>query len=296
MSAGTQPEAFAPLTSKTNLKDIMPRLEARASQPDVWAEQWPDDPKLLAIRDRLSRYLRYSCGWPSVFFVPGDALNVLIDQADDDLDLVELVMDIENMFDIKFTSEGLMEISRSSYQCFLEGLLRLTKPEGDLLGHNYLWEPLCLPGDYYKKQFEGQAKKSKWLRFFYNPDKSRHRELRRQQALRPLTWAGQWPREAALIQLRDRISRILVERLQWLDEAFIPQDHLDAMCHSRHGFQLIPVVLKEINREMKSDVDLEFIVVGEHTFEDLLQRLGKGVGRKFEWTVPDTPNDENQTE
>lgn len=275
MNSDIRSEAFAPFTRKTRLKEILPKLEARASQPDLWAEQWTDDPRLLAIRDRLSRFLRHSCGWPSVFFVPGDELNVLVNQAYDGLDLVEIVTDIETMFDIRFTEKVLMEISRSSYQCFLEGLLRLTKPEADLLGRNYLWEPLCLPPDYYKKQFEGQAKKSKWLRFFYNPDKSRHRELRRQQALRPLTWAGQWPQESGLIQLRDRISRILVERLQWLDEAFIPLDRLDAMFHSRQGFQFIPVVLKEINREMKSDVDLEFIVVGGSTFEDLLMRLAQ---------------------
>lgn len=277
MCAATQPEAFTPLTRITSYKDMKSRLEARASQPNLWAEQWTNDPRLLAIRDRLSRFLRHSCGWPNVFFVPGDALNVLIDQSIDSLDVAEFVTDLENMFDIIFTEKVLMEISRSSYQCFLEGLLRQTKPEADLLGHNHPWEPLRLPPGYYKKQFEGSANKSKWIRLFYNPDKSQHLELRRQQALRPLTWAGQWPQKSGLIQLRDRISRILVEHLEWLDGAFIPQDHLDALFHSRHGFELFSVVLKEINREMKSDVDLGFIVVGGHTFEDLLKRLGKKV-------------------
>ena len=62
--------------------------------------------------------------------------------------------------------------------------------------------------------------------------------------------------------------------LEWLDEAFLPQDRLDALFHSRWGLSRLSNVLGIINYEFGGDIPRDFITSGQHTFEDLLRRLG----------------------
>lgn len=272
-------KAFEPITNKTLAKYIRPMLEVRAQWPDLWAAQWPDEPKLLGARDRVGRLLMLCSKkyWPNYFFLPGDSMEVLIWKEADSLDLVEIVMEIEERLNIKIDDATIPHLfsSQLNYLGFLNKLLQMSDPDKDLADHDYKWEPFSLPPEYYRRSLWGTISR-RFPIFCDSRDGMWHDQLRTDQAFRPVTWEDQWPRDDKLIQLRNRVGRILVEHLQWLDGAFIPQDCLEAVFHSREGLRRIIRVLKIINNEFKCDVPLEFVISGEHTFEDFLKEIDRG--------------------
>lgn len=265
------PDAFQPITGEGN---IQARLKARAEQPDLWAAKWPDDSRLLAARDRFSRILTCYCHWPNAFFLPDDHIYVLLDAGDfESLDLVELIITLEEMFDIKTDDEMArkMPISYrggSTYGQLLKSIVEICGADKDIAGIEYKWTPFSPPPDYFASTGAWQGLKR------YLTDGSLKRVLRQVQVARPQSWKNQWDGfDNSLIQLRDRVGRILIDEFEWFDEAFIPQDRLEAVFHSRRGLRFAAKVLEKINREFQNDIEFDFITSGRHTYADFLKRL-----------------------
>lgn len=276
-SIDLEAKILEPITSETPARFIRPRLELRAQWPDLWAAQWPDEPRLLEARDRASRLIKlYSKRyWPNVFFLPGDSMEVLIWGEADSLDTIEVFMEFEEVFGIQFEDEAGLKFfhTDSSYLDFLKALLKMTDPSKDLKGLNYHWTPLKLPSNYYRRSLWGSLSRRFPIFCGHYRDELWQDDLRTAQAFRPATWQDQWSSGEHLIHLRDRVGRLLAEHLQWVDQAFIPQDRLEAVFHSRKGLRRIIKVLKIINDEFNCTIPLEFVIAGEHTFEDFLKEI-----------------------
>lgn len=268
-------KALMPLTYKTDAKDIRPRLELRADQPDLWSAMWPDAPRLLEARDRASRLIRhYSKNfWPNVFFLPDDSMRPLIWGEADSLDMIEIIMEFEEVFDVDISHEMAVNLfqSNGNYIDLLNSLLNITGPDKDLKGADYIWAPLSLPPDYYRASRGTRLKRF----LFHDMNNYEHNRLRSIQACRPLTWSKQWPNDKRLLSIRDCVSRILIPHLKWIDETFIPQDRLDAVFHSRMGLRGVSRTLKAINHIFGCNIPLDFVISGEHLFEDFLKQLDK---------------------
>lgn len=275
-------EAFRPINTQTKHRDTIGRLQDRAQHPDLWAEQWSDDPALLVIHNRIGPIIWvFYCKWPNAFFIPGDDVYTMLDSGYfESLDQVEFIMTLEEKFDVRIDDELANKIFPSpygegatTYRRLLVGMLEVFNPDQYQAGSGFKWHPLSLPPDYFEKSLWNDIKRH--LPFAWTDD-SLHRELTTSQAKRPLAWPGQWAGcDDRLIQLRDRVSPILVDELQWLDDRFIPHDCLEAVFHSRRGLEHTAAVLNKINNEFKSDVDLEFITSGRHTYVDFLKKLSK---------------------
>ena len=276
MAANNQ-DIFRPITEQT--RDIAAILKCRAEYPDLWRDHWPDDSRVLAAHDRFSRILTFYCGWPNAFFVPFDPIYVMIDAGKfESLDLVEFIMTLEEVFDIKISDDDAQKIpfsyyGETTYGQFLEALISVCEPEYKLIGVGYKWEPLRLPADYFEKSLWQDFKR--YLPFTWT-DRSLDRELRRLQAARPSTWPDQWADyDDRSIQIRDKVSRILVDELGWFDCAFIPQDRLEALFHSHRSLDYIPQVLERINREFNSAIEPDFITFRQHIYSDLIKILAE---------------------
>ena len=263
-------KAFEPIKAKTSTRDIKFRLELREKFPDLWAEFWPNEPGLLAVRDRLSRIIRGYGSWPNDRFLPDDYFDLLIWPDTDSLDLVEITMEFEETFKINVPDKNIIQFfqPKSSYREFLEKLLAMTSQAVEL--SDYVWTPLSLPPGYHQQSFLNRVRRF----FLCDTNNLEHRRLRFAQARRPAAWTKQWPDNQILTDIRDRVSHILICHLGWLDGSFIPQDRLDALFHSRWGLRHISWVLKEINHKFDSNISIDFITSGQHTYEDLLKRLG----------------------
>jgi hypothetical protein len=102
----------------------------------------------------------------------------------------------------------------------LRWLIEISEFSRAITGTAYEWRPFQLPLDYFERSFRQSLKRLLPLTW---SDSSLHRDFRQLQVGRPQTWIGQWAGyDDRVIQLRDRVSPILVEELGWFDEAFIP--------------------------------------------------------------------------
>ena len=276
--SGEKPAGILPIGAYGQL--VEDQLAYRARHPDLWAAQWPDSPRLMAAHERFSRILLHYCRWPNAFFIPDDDSNIMIDAGEfESLDLITVIMTIEEVFDIRIDDDHAQKFPISymdgkyTYGQLLEAIIALREPGVELTGAGCKWEPLSLPPDYFEKSLWHDIKRH--LPFTWT-DASLHRELRRLQVIRHPAWPRQWEDfDDRLLQLRDRVSRILIDELDWFDDAFIPQDRLEAMFHSRRGLEFAAGVLAKINDEFKSDIEFDFITSRKHTYEDFLQKLAE---------------------
>lgn len=266
-------KAFQPITGPTEGSI----LRQRAKFFDLWQAHWPDDSKLLAARDRFNRILLYYCQWPNAFFIPDDDIYILLDAGNfESLDLVEVIMTLEEMFEIRIDDEmaqngPLIYREGSTYEQMLRWLIDIFEPDKDIAGVNHKWEPFSLPDDYFDNSTWQNLKRC--LPFTWS-DRSLHRYLRETQVARPLSWPKQWVEyDSSLIRLRDQISQILVDELEWFDDAFIPQDRLEAIFHSHGGLKLAAQVLGTINKKFGSDVEFTFITSRQYTYDDFLKTV-----------------------
>lgn len=165
------------------------------------------------------------------FFIPEDDIYTMLDSGYfESLDQVEFIMTLEEMFDVRIDDELANKIFPSpygkdptTYRRLLTAMLDIFGPDKDLSGAgHHKWEPLSLPSDYFEQSLWQGLKRH--LPFTWT-DSSLRRELRIKQATRPQTWVNQWGDYAVnVIQLRDRISRILLDELRWFVDSLIPQD------------------------------------------------------------------------
>ena len=268
------PVAFQPITGY--LIDILACLEYRARHPHLWADKWADDTELMVLHGRFSRILLCHCRWPNAFFIPEDNALVMVETGYfDSIDLVEFVITLEEVFDIKIDDESaqMMSLEKASYRELLQWIKKLCESDTNLTDLNYEWRAFSLPSDYFDKSLWHDIKRR--LPFTWT-DESLHWRLRQAQTARPRTWTTQWEGcDDGLIQLRDRVSQILVDELKWFDDSFIPQDRLEAIFHSSRGMEFAAEVLYKINSEFKSDVEVDFITSRRHTYIDFLKRLTK---------------------
>ncbi|UQZ91393.1 hypothetical protein C4J81_19025 (plasmid) [Deltaproteobacteria bacterium Smac51] len=264
-------DIWKPLTTRTAYNDLVSIMEERAARPAEWAAQWPDNPRLIQARDRMGPLLMvYNCGgWPNVFFVPGDSVIALLCEGADSIDLVEFILAMEEIFGVDLPDELALKSVRLNYGEFLKSWLELAAPEADLEGAAHQWEPLKLRPGHYKQSWWAALKR----RMPGGWDHVEHWRLRTALALRPKTWPDQWPPEAALLAARDRAGRLLAEKLDWPEAAFIPGDRLEAVFHSQGGLAALKEALAAINSEFGRAVSLDYVISGQHTYEDFLRRL-----------------------
>lgn len=266
------PLAFQPIAGY--LIDIPACLEYRAKHPHLWAAKWVDDTELLVLHGRFSHILLGRCRWPNSFFIPEDNAQVMIETGDfDSIDLVEFIMTLEALFNIKIDDESAqkMSLEKASYKELLEWIMNICESDKNRTDLKYNWSALSLPPDYFDKSLWHDIKRH--LPFTWT-DERLHWRLRQTQAARPKTWTKQWEDcDDGLIKLRDQVSLILVDELKWFDDAFIPQDRVEAVFHSSHGMEFAAEVLDKINSEFKSNIEFEFITSRRCTYIDFLKRL-----------------------
>jgi|GEM_PF-2592010 hypothetical protein len=272
--------AFRPIQMSGEVVET--QLQVRAEHPDLWRSLWPDEPDLLAARDRFGRLLICFCRWPNAFFIPEDDINGMIDAGDfESLDLLDFIMTLEEVFNLGIDDDQAHKMplsyrAGSTYEQQLRWLIEISDFSRAITGTDYEWRPFQLPPDYFERSFRQSLKR---LLPFTWSDSSLHRDFRHLQVGRPPTWIDQWAAyDDRVIQLRDQVSPILVEELDWFDEAFIPQDRLEAVFHSASGLKSsAPPVLKKINQAFKSEIEFDFIASGRHTYADFLKKLAETV-------------------
>ena len=267
-------DAFQPITKNTS--DVSACLEGRARHLDLWAATWLDDTALLMMHDRFSHILLCLCRWPNAFFIPDDNAGVMIETGYfDSIDLLDFIMTLEEIFDIKIDDELVQEmppLGKSSYGVVLKWIDNICGTDKKLTDIENKWNAFskCHPPFVFT-----------WT------DESLYWELRRTQITRPKTWTAQWADyDDDLIQLRDRVNRILVGELNWFDDSFIPQDHLEAVFHSCHGQEFAAGVLDKINYEFNSHIEFDYISSGQHTYADFLKKLWEKVRLNYRQVHP----------
>lgn len=273
-------EAFQPI--QAGGAGVPNRLQIRAQHPDLWQSKWPDEPDLLAARDRFGRLLIFFCGWPNAFFIPEDDITMMIDAGDfESLDLVDFIMTLEDTFGLMVEDDHASKMPLSyqegkTYEQQLRWVIGISGFSQAIAGTDYQWKPFQLPPDYFERSFRHSLKR---LLPFTWTDSSLHREFRQLQVGRPQNWVDQWAGyDDRVTQLRDRVSPILVEELSWFDEAFIPQDHLEALFHSCIGLKYsAPRVLKKINQALGREIEIDFIRSGRPTYGDFLLELAETI-------------------
>ncbi len=248
-------------------------IARQAARPDSWRDQWPDDPCLTEIRDHLSPLLRRQYGFKTDAFLPDDGMMAIMAMGDEAVDPVETIMLVEEFFDIKITDEMMREIQRDdTYLNFVTLVLNLAGPDyGAGIDAKFL-QPLCLPTEYHQA-----GRSTFWRRLpVIGGDNRWHRALRKRQTERLANsprWVKRWPEDLGLISLRDEASRLMANRLDWPNLAFLPDDQLAALFHHKRGRECIPAVLADLNRTFGTDLDVDFIVSSGRTYLDLLRHI-----------------------
>jgi len=246
-------------------------IARQAARPESWRDQWPDDPDLLKVRDIISGILQREYGFQTDAFLPDDEMAAIWVMGDEFRDPLWIIVGVEEAFDIAIDDEMTRKFSYSTTKTYLD----FVKSVLDLAGPDYeekFLQPLSLPVDYHQA-----GRSTLWRKFpVIGRDSRQHNELRWRQAKRPDSWADRWPDDSELIALRDKISRFLVDRLEWPNPAFVPDDQLAALFHCKQGREFIPVVLPDFNQKFNADLDIDFIINGGHTYLDLLGHIQAG--------------------
>lgn len=187
------------------------------------ADGWSDDWRILAARDRASRLLRYHCGWPNESFLPSDAFNAIAVHLEyEPLDLAALVLDLEELFGFEIPSDEKWGVEYT-YLDFL--LVALAEGRADFEAWDAeAFRPFVLRPDYHSSWWARHRP-----RFGPNSAKGTVAEFYGRQGRRTEKWREYWPDDAALLAVRDGVSAIIVGESGWFDDAFIPDDRLDAL-------------------------------------------------------------------
>ncbi len=247
-------------------------IARQAARPDSWRDQWPDDPRLAAIRDHLSHLFRRHFGFKTDAFLPDDEMGAIFEMSDSPTGDTRLIFLVELSFDIVIDDEIRQKILHDTYLGFVELILKLAAPDYESKVDAVFLQPLRLPIGFHR--MEGSTF---WRKFpVFGRDSRQHRALRKSQAWRSdctPRWVKRWPEERGLISMRDEVSRLLVDRLDWFDRAFLPDDQLAALFHHKLGREYIPVVLADLNRVLGTTLDVDFIINNDRTYLDLLRHI-----------------------
>ena len=253
-------------------------IARQAARPESWRDQWPDDPDLIKVRDVVSRILQQEYCFKTDAFLPDDELAAIWAMGDEFNDPVSTIFEVEEAFDIKIDDEIGLKFyygTTMTYLDFVKFVLDLAGPDYERRIEDTLLQPLSLPDDYHRA-----GRSTLWRKFpGIGRDACRCRELRWQQGRRPPAWVNRWPDEPGLIALRDQVSRFLGDRLDWPNPAFVPDDQLAALFHCKRGWEYIPAVLADFNRDFGVEPDTDFIINGGRTYLDLLRHILAGRNR-----------------
>lgn len=248
----------------------------QAARPETWAGQWPDEPRVIEARDRMNRLLRYYGEWPSNAFLPDDDLGILLQPRKNGeyLDPIELVMSIEELFDVKISDEALYGAQKGgeTYLAFLRRVADNLPPDYPGLLDAEGGRPLSVPDDFYEDLSWRERLKHKFTGLSAEViDDS----LRLRQVLRSPRWRERWPETGIPAEPRDRVGRMLARKFGWLDEAFLPDDQLRAILHTPRGLRDLPAGLLVLKRELGLELTVAEVVEGRLTFLDLLRRINQ---------------------
>lgn len=201
----------------------------QASRPPSWRRLWPDDPLTMEVLERVARLLRYRCGWRSDAFVPGDKLGIVFFNWEKDSDPDELIMEMEDLFDVQ-----LPDAANVFSKTTLDEVVRriADKPPDFAAIDRDAFAPFSLPADYQRTGLLHRL--VRWLPF-YGGDRHHILDLRERQARRSRKWREYWPADGRTQRARALVSRVLVDRIGWFDEAFIPDDRMDALLLAKGG-------------------------------------------------------------
>lgn len=215
---------WQPLTStgKYRVDDVL-RLRERF-EPAAYETLWSCDQDILAARDRVSRLLRYHCRWPNELLGPEDRIECIsVNWALDGFDPAELVMELEDAFDIEIPEADQQWPPGMTYKALLRFLLGDKQVDFSKFDSDAL-VPFALPAGYHSEGL--------WHRITRRicRDRFRARMMRGQQACRsPALCQTLWQNDQQTIAARESLTAILVADLNWFDDAFVPDDRMDAL-------------------------------------------------------------------
>lgn len=264
--------AMRPLTAENPYQGDDPDLVIRgqAARPESWRELWPDEPRIIEARDRLTRIIRLAGRLKSEALRPDDEMMAFLALTnwDEFHDYINLVMMIEMAFSVKITDEYVNQMGGLTYLEFIRSLLDQIPPDYELRLEDSLLEPLTLPPSYYQRGPWAWTKRHFWRRI-------EQERLREQQVIRPSGWIKKWSDYEDLAELREGVSRLLASYLDWPHPAFLPDDQLGALFHHEQGLEVTKAALKALNKEFGVNLKPDFVVSGERCFLDLLQYIAE---------------------
>jgi len=237
-------------------------LRLQAARPDTWRGTWPDEPRVIELRDLLTAHFRRAYRFQADSFLPDDDMCAIMIAAelDECHDEVEFVMEIEEALDVQIDDEMANRINKQTYLEFIEMLILPLSPE-------YLLRPLVLPDYFFKSGWRAAFRR--WLVGGLHYD-----SLRRQQARRTPDWVEKWADHESLADLRDQVGQILVDQLKWPAPAFVPEDQAAALFYHGSGPNKTLAAIQALNQQFDADLTPEFSAA-ERTFLDLLQYIGR---------------------
>lgn len=205
------------------LREKALRDRAESGGENVWRRMWPNEPDILEARDRMSRLLRQHCGWPNELFIPSDSLNAITMHMEyEPFEPAQLVIDLEDLFGFEIPVDEQWG-GEYTYLDFL--LIALGEGHADYEKFDAeAFRPFVLRDGYHDSWWVRRG-----IRFGASAAKGSRNEFHRRQLRRAAKWRDHWPDDPALIAARDAASAILVAELGWFNDAFIPEDRLDAL-------------------------------------------------------------------
>lgn len=260
--------ALKPLYSKSALYCSDEKSESmaarQAARPDSWREAWPDDPELIEARDRLSRLIRFYCGFLSEAFLPDDRIYAFCavgEEYGQSGDLIDFMADLQLLFDVNITAEEAHCGLDITYLELLRRLMGQAPPNYAAPVDEKHMRALSLPDNYDP----------------YSPKDARHHHdrLRRQQAWRSPYWRRLWPDDPAFSELRAQVGRILAQEIYWFDQAFLPHDRLNALFHSYGQIPAAAKALEHLNLTRGVEMDLEDVLSGQFSFHEFLEHISR---------------------
>ena len=98
------------------------------SRPIINMAIWGDD-RHQEIAQFLCSKIKAEIGWPNDRFIPADSIDVVLWMCEDDLEIVEIIMDIEDLFKIKIEDDRIQSICKGTLGDFVDLIASLMPAE-----------------------------------------------------------------------------------------------------------------------------------------------------------------------
>lgn len=204
--------------------DSMQLRDQQRARPESWRDLWPDDPLIIAVRDRLSRLLRLYYNWPSEAFIPEDQMKAVTGTGGpEEFFFHEPDFDLWELFNQPHIEDGLypqVADGATLLECVRAMAGRIT-------------DPAALASTVAAKAFEPLIHGSETFFSAGVCYYGHHCQQRLRHALRDASWRDRWPDSPALFKIREAVGPVLARQFGWLDAAFVPDDLMAAITYNQ---------------------------------------------------------------